>query len=268
LDDAITIRDTVGVSGQVIVVGGGILGVELAAAIKECGQEPIVVTNTDTLLPAQLDRAASDLLMKRLDKMGIRVLLNFTCKEVIGAERASGVMSTAGDRLAGDMVVAATGVKPNVELAKATGIGSGRGIIVDERMHTSVANVFAAGDCIEWKGTYYGIIPVALDTAKIAAQNMLKPGSARYDGTTPSNTLQVAGVDLTSIGVFNPQTAEYESSIQAHPEKGTYLKVVSKGGIAVGGIAFGDRRFAVKLRGLVMNHRDVSKLKTTIFDTD
>lgn len=268
LDDAITVRDRVSASGQVIVVGGGILGVELAAAVKDSGHEPIVVTNIDTLLPAQLDRNASDLLMKRLEKMGIRVLLNFTCKQVMGTNHASGVMSTSGETIAGDMVVGATGVKPNVELAKATGIGIGKGIIVDERMQTSVPGVFAAGDCVEWKGMYYGIIPVALDTAKIAARNMLKPGSAKYEGTIPSNTLQVAGIDLTSMGVFNPQTPEYESFARVDAQKGTYLKIVSKSGIAVGGIAFGDRRFAMKLRGLVTNHRDISNLKNMIFEAD
>ncbi len=268
LDDAITIRDTVASSRQVIVVGGGILGIELAAAIKESGQEPIVVTNIDTLLPAQLDRNASDLLAKRLEKLGIRVLTNFACKQVTGNEQASGVISTAGGTVDGDMIVAATGVKPNVELAKTTGIGIGKGIIVDETMQTSIPKIFAAGDCIEWKGTYYGIIPVALETAKTAAQNMLKLGSKKYEGTIPSNTLQVAGIDLTSMGVFNPQTPEYESSVRTDPKRGTYLKVVSKDGIAVGGIAYGDRKFAIKLRGLVMNHRDISKLKNTIFDTE
>jgi nitrite reductase (NADH) large subunit len=268
LDDAITIRETVSGSGKVIVVGGGILGIELAAAIRESGQEPIVVTNIDTLLPAQLDRNASDLLTKRLEKLGIKVLTNFTCKQVTGDEKANGAVSTAGDIVAGDMVIAATGVKPNVELAKATGIGVGKGIIVDERMQTSVPKVFAAGDCIEWKGAYYGIIPVALETAKIAAQNMLKPGSAKYEGTIPSNTLQVAGIDLTSMGVFNPQTPDYELLVQADPKRGSYLKVVSKDGIAVGGIAYGDRKFAIKLRGLVMNRKDTSKLKNTIFETD
>jgi nitrite reductase (NADH) large subunit len=199
--------------------------------------------------------------------MGVKVLLNFTCKQVLGSDRAAGVLSAGGDTVTSDLVVAATGVKPNVELAKATGLAIGKGIIVDEQLQTSVPKVFAAGDCIEWKGAYFGIIPVALDTARIAAQNMLKLGSAKYGGTIPSNTLQVAGVDLTSIGVFNPQAPEYESFTQADAQKGTYLKVVTKGGIAVGGIAFGDRKFAMKLRGLVMNHKEVPKSKDMIFQT-
>ncbi|RDE11446.1 MAG: hypothetical protein C4K47_09980 [Candidatus Thorarchaeota archaeon] len=268
LDDATIIRDSIRGAGQVVIVGGGILGVELAAAVREAGQEPVVVTNIDTLLPAQLDHNASGLLTKRLREMGIRVLMNYACKEITGGDRATGVVPTTGNSIAGDMIVVATGVKPNVELAKATGIGVGRGIIVDERMQTSVPRVFAAGDCIEWKGTYYGIIPVALESAKVAARNMLKPDSARYEGTIPSNTLQVAGIDLTSIGVFNPQTPEYESFVRTDAQRGTYLKVVTKDGTAVGGIAFGDRKFAVKLRGLVMNHKDLSRLKDAVFDAD
>ena len=267
LDDATTIRDAAASSERPIVIGGGILGTELAAAISERGKEPVVVTNIDTILPAQLDRDGSAMLMKKLERMGIDIRLGFTCKEVTGTNRVSGVVSTAGDEISGDLVIVATGVKPNLDVARQTGASVAKGIVVDEHMQTSVAGVFAAGDCIEWKGTTWGIIPVALETAKIAAQNMIRLGSVSYQGTVPSNTLQVAGIDLTSIGLFNPLSAEYESVVRADPSKGTYLKAVIKGNIVVGGIALGDRRAAMKLRGLVNNRTDVSASKKVLFDT-
>jgi len=267
LDDATAIRDAAASSEKPIVIGGGILGTEMAAAMRERGKETIIVTNIDTILPAQLDREGSAVLMKKLERMGIDIRLGFTCKEVIGTDRVTGVVSTAGDEISGDLVIAATGVKPNLEVAKQTGAAVAKGVVVDEHMQTSVDGVFAAGDCIEWKGATWGIIPVALETAKIAAQNMIKLGSVNYQGTIPSNTLQVAGIDLTSIGLFNPQSADYESIVKADPSKGTYLKAVIKGGIVVGGIALGDRRAAMKLRGLVNRRTDVSASKKTVFDS-
>ncbi|MGY5852821.1 MAG: FAD-dependent oxidoreductase [Candidatus Thorarchaeota archaeon] len=266
LDDAIDIREDVRGSGREIVVGGGILGVELAAAIKHIGGEPIIVTNINTLLPAQLDAGASNVLVQSLEKMGLDILLNFTCSEVSGGRYVTGVVSTAGDRVEGDLVVAATGVKPNTHLARTCGIECNRGIVVNEYLQTSTPNIFSAGDCIEWNGQSYGIIPVALDTSRLAVRNMFEYGSVSYAGTVPSNTLQVAGIDLTSIGMFDPQSPEFESIVSSDTEAGTYYKVVVKDNIVVGGISMGSRKFALKLRKLIRTGEDISEIRKDIFE--
>ena len=266
IDDAIDIKKAVYGTGREIIVGGGILGIELAAAMKRIGGDPIVISNIDTLLPAQLDSAASTVLVNRLNEMGLEILLNFTCVEIAGDEYVSGVVSKGGDIINGDLVVAATGIAPNTSLAQDCGIICGRGVQVNEYLETSMPGVFAAGDCIEWNGTFLGIIPVALDTARVAAKNMLEPDSASYEGTVPSNTLQVAGIDLTSIGKFAPISHEYESIVSINDEEGTYFKVVVLNDVAVGGIALGSRKFALKLRGLIRNKDPISKIRNTIFD--
>ncbi|MHA1908011.1 MAG: hypothetical protein ACW98Y_11995, partial [Candidatus Thorarchaeota archaeon] len=112
----------------------------------------------------------------------------------------------------------------------------------------------------------WGIIPVALETAKIAAQNMLNEGTSTYDGTTPSNTLQVAGIDLTSVGLFNPRSTEYESIVMADSEDGTYYKAVTKDHVVVGGIALGNKKVAFKLRRLIRDKTDISDQRRTIFE--
>jgi nitrite reductase (NADH) large subunit len=132
-------------------------------------------------------------------------------------------------------------------------------------MQTSVSGIFAAGDCMEWNGASLGIIPVALDTAKVAAQNMLNYGSTAYEGTIPSNTLQVVGIDLTSVGLINPQTPDYESVVMSDQTKGTYFKAVMKNHVVVGGIALGDRKVALRLRQLITSRTDVSGLGESIF---
>ncbi len=268
LDDATAIKEAVKGSGREIIVGGGILGIELAAAIRKSGGEPIVISNIGTLLPAQLDQGASQILMEHLQRMGITVLLGFSCSQVLGHEVATGVVSDKGDKVKGDLVVISTGIRPNTKIATSAGLetGKARGILVNEHMQTSSPTVFAAGDCTEWKGVCWGIIPVAMDTAKIAARNIVDLGSATYEGTTPSNTLKVAGIDLTSVGNFNPQSTEFESIVMADHEAGTYYKAVMKDYVVVGGIALGNKKVAMKLRRLIRDKTDVSDIRKEIFD--
>ncbi|MFW9907295.1 MAG: NAD(P)/FAD-dependent oxidoreductase [Candidatus Thorarchaeota archaeon] len=268
LDDAVDIREAVKGTGREIIIGGGILGIELAAAIKHSGGDPIVISNIGTLLPAQLDQGASNVLMSSLQRMGISVLLGFSCSQVLGHELATGVMSDKGDKVKGDLIIIAAGIRANTQIAKDAGleIGPGKAILVDKYMQTSKRGIYAAGDCTEWNGICWGIIPVAIDTAKIAAQNMINEGSAIYEGTTPSNTLQVASIDLTSIGLFEPKSTEYESIVMSRSEEGTYYKAVMKDHVVVGGISLGNRKVAMKLRKLIREKTDVSDVRHEIFE--
>jgi nitrite reductase (NADH) large subunit len=267
-DDAIDIKEEVKCAGREIIVGGGILGIELAAAIKLVGGDPIVVTNIDQLLPVQLDAGASEILHQRIENKGVSVLLGFTCKGIVGDNAAEGVISTAGDVINGDLVVIATGVRSNTSVARESGIETKRGIDTNTFLETSAKGVFAAGDCMECNGEWYGIIPWALASAKVAAMNMLEPESVRFDGIIPSNTLKVAGIDLTSIGMINPQTPEYTSVVSVNREEGTYHKAVIKDNIVMGGISLGDRKVALRLRSLISKKTDITALGEDIFKVD
>ncbi|MGQ4912418.1 MAG: NAD(P)/FAD-dependent oxidoreductase [Candidatus Thorarchaeota archaeon] len=268
LDDALDIRECVAGAGREIVIGGGILGIELAAAVKEVGGDPIIVSNENTLLPLQLDADGSNLLVELLERKGLTVLRGFSCQRITGDESVTGIVSSTGDKIEGDLVVIATGVRSNTQLAKNSGIVTDRAIVVNDHMETSAKGIFAAGDCAEWNDTWYGIIPWATATARVAAQNMLNPGSAVFDGITPSNTLQVAGIDLTSIGVIHPESPEYESLVALDKDAGTYFKAVLKEGKVVGGISLGERKVAMKLRTLIMKGVDVSGDKSSVFELD
>jgi nitrite reductase (NADH) large subunit len=268
LDDAQEIKEAVTGTRREIIVGGGILGIELAAAIKKIGGDPIIVTNINTLLPLQLDVAGSHILLQHLEKLGLQVLLGFSCTTISGNEAADGIISDKGDKIEGDLVVIATGVRSNTQLAKESGIAVNRGIVADDHMQTSAAGIFAAGDCMEWKNQWYGIIPWATATARVAAQNMLDFGSMAFEGIVSSNTLQVAGIDLSSMGEINPESSEYETLVSADEEHGTYYKAVIKDNIIVGAISLGSRKIAMKLRGLVTRKEDVSDIKRSIFESE
>ncbi|MHA2024631.1 MAG: NAD(P)/FAD-dependent oxidoreductase [Candidatus Thorarchaeota archaeon] len=268
LDDALDIREAVKGAGREIVIGGGILGIELAAAMKEVGGDPIVVDYDNRLLPIQLDDLGSSVLSKQLEKKGIQVLAGFDCKGIIGDEDATGIISKQNDVITGDLVVIATGVRSNTIIAKNSGIDFQNGITVDDYMQTSAPGIFAAGDCMEWNNEWYGIIPYATATSRIAAQNMLEFGSAKFEGITPSNQLQVAGIELTSIGVVHPESPEYETVVSVEMEEGKYFKAVFKDGIPVGGIALGSRKVAMNLRSLIMKGNSLSeKEREALFET-
>ncbi|MFW9833286.1 MAG: NAD(P)/FAD-dependent oxidoreductase [Candidatus Thorarchaeota archaeon] len=257
LDDALDIREAVKGAGREIIIGGGILGIELAAAMKEVGGEPIVVDFAKRLLPIQLDDQGSKVLTKMIENKGIQVLFGYECKGITGDEAATGIISKQGDKIEGDLVVIATGVRSNTIIAKNSGIDYHHGITVDDHMQTSAKGVFAAGDCAEWNNQWFGIIPWATATSRIAAQNMLELGSVKFEGITPSNQLQVVGIDLTSIGEVHPDSPEYDSHVSVDMENGTYFKAVFKDDIVVGGIALGSRKVALKLRSLIMKGEKV-----------
>jgi len=268
LDDALDIKEAVKGAGREIVIGGGILGIELAAAMREVGGEPIVVDYDTRLLPVQLDAQGSSVLTKLLEKKGIQILAGFACKGIVGDEDVEGIVSNQGDLIQGDLVVIATGVRSNTIIAKNSGIDYKMGITVDEHMQTSSPGIFAAGDCAEVNGTWYGIIPFATVTSRIAAQNMLEFGTAKFEGITPSNQLQVAGIDLTSIGLIHPESPEYETIVSVDMEEGRYFKAVLKDNVAVGGISLGSRKVAMNLRSLIMKGDPLSQNeRETLFDT-
>jgi nitrite reductase (NADH) large subunit len=268
LDDALDIKDAVKGTGREIVIGGGILGIELAAAMKEIGGDPIVVSNEDRLLPLQLDDQGSAVLTKQIEKKGISILYGYETQSILGETAAEGIISKKQDKIEGDLVVIATGVRSNTIIAKNSGIDFDKAITVNDYMQTSVQGIFAAGDCMQWNNQWYGIIPWATSTARIAAKNMLDYGSAKFDGITPSNQLQVAGIDLTSIGIVNPESPEYESVVQVDMDDGKYFKVVLKDHIPVGGIALGNRKVALNLRSAIMKAEEVSDIQKTLFKED
>ncbi len=267
LDDALDIHEAVKGAGREIVIGGGILGIELAAAMKEIGGDPIVVDYEKRLLPIQLDDQGSKVLTKQIERKGIQALFGYECKGITGDDDATGIVSKQGDEIKGDLVVIATGVRSNTIIAKNSGIDFHHGITVDDHMQTSAPGIFAAGDCMEWNGMWYGIIPWATASSRIAAQNMLEFGSSKFKGITPSNQLQVAGIDLTSIGIVHPESAEYESVVSVNMEEGKYFKVVLKDHIPVGGIALGSRKVAMALRSAIMKGEPVSNIEETLFET-
>jgi len=265
LDDALAILDHLRTHAHVAVLGGGLLGLEIARAIRGRGAEVSVVEFFDRLLPRQLDPAAAGILKRQIEKTGISVRLGAVTREILGAAEVRGIRFESGDEVEADLVVMATGVKPELVLAKDAGLSIDRGIVVDDHLRTSRPEIFAAGDVAEHQGRIYGIIPASFEQARAAAHNMLGMDMP-YSGTVPSNTLKVAGLYVTSAGEVNPEARGYEVLVRSIPEDGLYKKIVLKEGRLVGAIWMGTKKGVLEVGRLVALKKDVESRKGDLLE--
>lgn len=269
LDDADALLAHLASPRRVAVLGGGLLGLEIARAIRgrAVPSEVEVIEFFDRLLPRQLDPAAAALLKSQIENAGIAVRLGAAAAEFLGADEVRGVRFKSGQVLGADTVVVAAGIKPETGVAAEAGLQIGRGIVVDDRLRTSVPGVYAAGDAAEHRGRIYGIIPAVFEQARAAAYNMLGQDKD-YAGTTPANTLKVAGLYLTSVGEIDAQGPGYESFVRSVPATGLYKKIVLRQGRLAGAIWMGTKKGAAEITRLVALGRDVGTLKDALLADD
>ncbi|MCS7308222.1 MAG: FAD-dependent oxidoreductase, partial [Aquificaceae bacterium] len=237
MDDVYKILDIARVSKKAVVIGGGLLGVECASALSEIGLEVYLVHILDVLMEKQLDRTASHMLRKRLESMGIRVLTNRQTKEVLGDKKAEGIRFSDGKELETDFVVVATGIKPNVDLAMASGLKVNKGIVVDQYLETSAQDVYAVGECIEYMGKTFGLLAPVLEQVRICAKNILYGNRERYEVSSEHALLKVAGVRLMSAG----EVVEREGDeIALYMDRENYRKGILREGKLAGFILYGN----------------------------
>ncbi|MBS7249143.1 MAG: NAD(P)/FAD-dependent oxidoreductase [Candidatus Freyarchaeota archaeon] len=267
IDDALAIREYAKKRKDAVVVGGGLLGLEISAALRKLGLNVTILEFAPWLLPRQIDQEGSNVLLNEFEKMGMEIRCGVQTEEVLGNAEVSGLKLKSGETIQADLVIFATGIRSNIELPREAGINVNRGVIVDDYMRTSVENIYAAGDIAEHRGRVYGIIPATTEQAQIAAANMIGKKMV-YKGTVALNTLKVAGIDLTSIGLVNPETQDYEQIRKIEAEKCLYKKVVLKDGRIVGAIIIGDRKSAKPMTEIIKEEINVEKVKNIILEEE
>jgi nitrite reductase (NADH) large subunit len=238
---------------NVVLIGGGLLGLEAASALHTLGKNITVIEFFPRLLPRQLDTEGASKLQHFFENMNLTFRLGTTTREITGDDRVEQVILENGDVLPTEMVIISAGVRPNLELAKMFGLKTDKGIIVDEFMQTSQTDIFAAGDVIEFEGRTYGIWPAAMEQGKVAGIN-ISGGKAAYAGTTLSNILKVAGIDLASAGEVDEEN-RFESKIVASAD--TYKKVVIDNGKVIGCIMLGDRKNFNRINKAITSGEDI-----------
>lgn len=247
LNDAHNILDYIKENNvkKIIHIGGGILGLELANALKVSGVDEILVVEfMPYLLPRQLDAEGAAHLRKLLEDKGLKFITDAKTEEITGEQRAEGVVIKGLWILKSDMVLISAGVRPNMSFALECGIECGRGIKMNNQLKTNIDDIYAIGDCAEFNGRVYGIIPPAQEQANALAK-IVAGRADEYNGSIMQNSLKVAGIELTSAGEINPVGDEYE--FVTRKDGNTYKKAVFKDNKLVGLILLGDNAAASAL---------------------
>jgi len=265
LDDAQAVIEYLKDRHQVVIIGGGLLGLEIARAIRLRGAEVEVVEFFDRLLPRQLDAQGAALLRSQVEALGIRVRLGVTTEEVLGQNEVAGIRLKDGEVVGADMAVVAAGVRPNLSLPHDAGLATDKGLVVDDRMQTSHPQIFAAGDGVQHRGKLYGIIPASFEQARAAAYNMLGQEKL-YQGTMPSTTLKVVGLYVTSLGLANPEGQGYEEIRKFSKEEGIYKKIVLQDGALVGAIWMGTKKGVSEIARAVTAKTKVNQWINTLLE--
>jgi nitrite reductase (NADH) large subunit len=223
---------------RAVVIGGGLLGIEAAYGLAKAGVNVTLIHLMDRLMERQLDARAAALLKRAVEAKGIKVELQAATARLIGGDHVEGVALEDGRTLAADTVVIAVGIAPNAEVARSAGLAVKRGIVVDDGLATSDANIFAIGECAEHRGVCYGLVEPANDQARVLAER-LAGRNAQYTGSVNATNLKVSGVHVFSAGDFLG-SAGTESIVLADAGLGTYRKLVIEGDRLVGAVLYGD----------------------------
>jgi len=268
LEEALAIKAYARDVSTAVVVGGGLLGLETARALRTAGLSVTVVEFAPHLLPRQLDAEGAEVLQSLLGRQGLQIITSGAAEAVLGDGRANGVRLKDGRVLPGDLVLFSTGVRSEASLAQAAGLKVNRGIIVDGQLRTSAEDVFAAGDAAEFEGRVYGIIPAAIEQARVAAANMVAPGGAVYSGTLSATNLKVVGAELASLGESVSEDDACVHLRHVDLPAGRYRKFVLRGGRVVGAILLNDEERVRPITRLIGQGVDVSAHVDHLLDDD
>jgi nitrite reductase (NADH) large subunit len=222
-----------------VVIGGGLLGLEAANGLLKQGMEVTVVHLLDSLMEQQLDKAAAALLKKSLEKAGLNFLMEAETAEILGETKVSGVRFKDKQKIPADLVVMAVGIRPNIELAKKSGLYSERGIIVNDTLQTYDPRIYAVGECVQHRQKVYGLVAPLFEQAKVCANHLANLGYARYEGSVTSTKLKVTGIDVFSAGNFHGGKNSEELIFQ-DPSQGIYKKIVVEDNQIKGTVLYGD----------------------------
>jgi len=261
-DDANEIKEMVKTNKNVVIIGGGLLGLELGWQLIKLDCDVTVVEMMERLLPKQLDAEASSILEEKVLEAGIKVIKGVSVKTLIGEENITAVELSDGKKLPCDLVLYSIGVRADTELAKKANLKINRGILVNEFMQTSNEHIYAAGDCAEYDGINYAIWPEAIAQGMIAGKNAIGKEEA-YTTVLLFNIYSGLNMRLFSIGdVGNDPDKNYETINLGDRE--TYEKYYFENDVFVGGILIGDIKKSVRLKNALANKLSIADFKSTV----
>ena len=242
-----------------LIVGGGLLGLELAASLREINVNVTIIQRSGRFMDRQLDQLGSELLHHEIADLGIEIYYNDEVASLYGTEKLEGVRLKSGRRIDVQVAVFAIGTTPNLEIAKAAGIEVNRGIVVNDYLQTSDPNIFAAGEIAQWRGQMWGITAAAEQQADIIAKYIAGDWASYYKGSLSMNIMKIQGVQLCSLGIIDtPNNPEYEEIVFIDKAKRYYKKCIVYRDKLVGAILIGDKSEFLEFKDLIGNGIELS----------
>lgn len=249
--------------GHVLIVGGGLLGLELASALREIDVEVSIVQLSTRLMERQLDTLASTLLRQLIEEMGVNVYTNDEVYSIRTNEKDKSVSADlkSGKTLDCNAVVFAIGTRPNAELARDINLKCGRGITVNDYLQTSEPSIYAMGEIAEHNQRINGTTAGAEEQADIAARHIAGDLSSQYRGTVLMNILKFPELDLCSIGLADAPASmdDYDEIIFIDKAQKYYKKCIIHNDKLVGAILMGDKSEFAEFKELIENEVELSE---------
>lgn len=249
---------------RAIVFGDGPSSLEAADLISSRGAEVEIVNPSTVLLEKHLDGIASELLFYELKKRGIKITLGADVETIIGNGRASGIQLENGKIIEADLIVVEARLRANVELASKSSILVNKGIIVGERLETSVPDVYAVGSAAEFRGNTTSDGEILSLQAKVLGRYLAGDPTVRYREVINCTRLRILGLDVLSFGEFNAD--DEESNVLSYLDQGqsVYKKIVVRDNRVVGGLFLGDTKGGDQILELARNRKDISALRHSL----
>lgn len=270
--DAKNIQDLLAVTKTACVLGGGLVGLKAAAALKKRNIEVKVIVKSKQILSQVLDEQAACFVQKRLEEHGVEMILGQDVVEIIGNGDVKAVKLDSGKVIAASLIIAAKGVEPNTAIAKDTDIKINTGIISDKHLTTNIPNIYTAGDCAEsldlvlGEYTINALWSVAVEQGRIAGANMAGD-SINYEGSLGMNSLEFFGLPTVSLGDFKPKADKAIEEIKiSNPGLNIYKKLVIRNNLLVGAVLAGDIKNSGIFLRLIKEKIEVSAFKHKLLE--
>ena len=258
--DADNFKEHIPAGGHVVIVGGGLLGLEMAASLREIGMRITVIQRTSRFLNRQLDDLGSQLLHEEIIDQGCDVYYDDEVQLYYGRKKLTGIGLKSGVRIDCDAMILAIGTTPNLELAKNSGLECKRGVTVDHYLRTSDPNIYAIGEIAEFEGTLFGITAAAEQQAEVVARYLNGDIASYYKGSLFMNIIKIHGFDLCSIGLPEcPDDPAYEEITFIDKAKRYYKKCIIHQDRLVGTILIGDKSEFQEFKELIANKTELSE---------
>jgi nitrite reductase (NADH) large subunit len=248
---------------KAVVIGGGLLGLEAAAGLKEQGMDVTVIHVMPTLMERQLDASAGYLLQKQLEDRGIKVMVKANTKAIIGNGKVEGIELADGTIVPCTLVIMAVGIRPNAALAKEAGVAVNRGIVVSDGMQTSDPDIYSLGECAEVNGQVYGLVAPLYDMARVLAAQLAGDETAAFKPVDTPTKLKVTGINLYSLGDF-AEGDDREEIVLRDATAGVYKRLVLKENRIIGTVLYGETGDGAWFNDLKKKQTDISEMRETL----